>query len=246
MRRLLILGALALISTSKGDVKHVLDGSAHPPPCYQEHQHYHHDGQAAVPGSVPFWWAAADSPFKQAYEYFKKCSSKSDCLPPVAPSFQVPERPKVSNDIEPAGPGNFENNPFLNGQISDVGHTTPKIDLSRNPFLNTGMQAAYASTGQAVSTGAQGFLGVQPAVPFGSANRAQPFPVSHPHGDHQKPPFASQHPNQGGQPFPGAHPSCDKVCVPSQLCVNGIVNGHDSDCTPKLSVSCHPPRKACP
>ncbi|KAF5283999.1 hypothetical protein FQR65_LT13633 [Abscondita terminalis] len=175
---LLVVGFLAFAGLASGDVKHVLDGSAHPPPCY-------HQAANPVPGSVDFWWADSNSPFKQAYEYFKKCSSKENCLPPIAPQPFAPQPQPFAPQPQPFAPQpqpfapqptppeplfnreHFEKNAFLNGQIQPGAYSTPpKPDLSQNPFLNKGMQAAYSSTGQAVTTGPDGFLGVQPSIPF--------------------------------------------------------------------------------
>ncbi|KAF5291790.1 hypothetical protein FQA39_LY14278 [Lamprigera yunnana] len=165
----LLLASLALLCAANADVKHVLDGTAPLPPCYQDHQQKH-VGEVAngiAPGSVDFWWAGSNSPFKQAYEYFKKCSSKNNCLPPVAPAFQAPVAEAAQTETHEFGKEHFEKNAFLNGQIQNVGAVSrSKIDLSQNPFLNQGMQAAYSSTGHAVTTGSDGFLGVQPSVPF--------------------------------------------------------------------------------
>ncbi|KAK4877946.1 hypothetical protein RN001_010452 [Aquatica leii] len=199
------LGFFVVVGLAHADVKHVLDGTAHPPPCY----HPEHTNEA-VPGSVAFWWADANSPFKQAYDYFKKCSSKDNCLPPIAASFQPPTPQKEFNHEH------FEKNAFLNGQIH-VASSTPKIDLSQNPFLNQGMQAAYSSTGQAVTAGSDGFLGVQPSVPFAS-DKAQPFSSSYPNNQNQKPQFPVQHPLGTGSQFPSAHPGEPCKCIDKNSC----------------------------
>lgn len=264
----LILVAILVITTlnpSLADVKHVLEGSAHPPQCKcaENHHHYqHHDNQFtggfgtsggfngnfgsapnipgsannAVPGSVAFWWADSNSPFKHAYEYFKKCSEKGNCFPPVAPGVQVSntiQHGSVTGSLDihkghsastasPFGPVDINKNPFLNGQINGIsGHGVTshgtgggQINLSGNPFLHG--QAAYSGSGEVAVTGSDGFLGVQPSVPFGKTP-PRPFTTSYTSGGSGQP-FPTAHPsfqtsgsfgvNQGfQQPFPTAHPS---------------------------------------
>lgn len=118
MRRWSLLLAAGLLATVRSDVSHVLDGSAHPPVAQYSSSSsaaasasasasaYTQSGYAQpgfgqfggvgtvtgsenVPGSVAFWWADGNSPFKHAYEHFKKCSLKGNCFPPVSPDFKV-------------------------------------------------------------------------------------------------------------------------------------------------------------
>lgn len=304
MSPLIMVGLLtiAALSPSRADVKHVLDGSAHPPQ-YQDNHHHHSssnnyatlqatanflrspnaadnafavNGLASnvVPGSVAFWWADSNSPFKHAYEYFKKCSSKGNCLPPVTAGFQAPPPPPSgcgSNGCSPSatvdlknpdsqpgfGPVDIKKNPFLNGQIQSIGSgcvtcnqasnqghsggsAYPAVDISKNPFLsgnaqNAGNQAAISGAGQAIVTGSDGFLGVQPAVPFGNQGQSFGGNANGEQGAGQNyQPFPASLPAQGGSS--GNNPTKDnkfevcnqhgQVCVPTELCVNGLVSKH--------------------
>lgn len=147
MSPLIIVGIL--ISTTVADVSHVLQGSAHPPADPKEI-----NGLVAAKSgnSQDFWWMDSNSPFKEAYEYYKKCSSKGNCLPS---NNVLPE-----GDLKPTGenlfgPIDVKNNPFLNGQygsgsisssfaspagsktsgVSTTFHSGVNVDISNNPFL---------------------------------------------------------------------------------------------------------------
>ncbi|KAF2905805.1 hypothetical protein ILUMI_00373 [Ignelater luminosus] len=276
MSPLILVGILVIttLNPSLADVKHVLEGSAHPPTCKcaENHQHYkHHDNQFtggfttsggfpgnfggppnipgspnnAVPGSVAFWWADSNSPFKHAYEYFKKCSEKGNCFPPVAPGVQVSNtiqhgsvtgsfdshKGHSASTASPFGPVDIKTNPFLNGQINGIsgaGVTTHgsgggQVNLGGNPFLHG--QAVYSGSGEVAVTGSDGFLGVQPSVPFGKApprpfsgGSGQSFPTAHPsfhtsssfgvnQGFQQTFPTAHPPVQPGAHPFPTAHPA---------------------------------------
>lgn len=118
MRRWSLLLAASLLAITAADVSHVLDGSAHPPAysssgasasafasasssAYSQAGGFGGQfggvgtvtGDKNVPGSVAFWWADGNSPFKHAYEHFKKCSLKGNCFPPVSPDFKVRIKP---------------------------------------------------------------------------------------------------------------------------------------------------------
>lgn len=145
MSPLIIVGIL--ISTALADVSHVLKGSAHPPADPEEI-----NGLApALSGNgQDFWWMDSNSPFKEAHDFYKKCSSKGNC-----PS---------SNNI----PIDVKKNPFLNGQIESGSvsssfassfsssaeaksdgvpafHSGASLDLSKNPFL----KGQFATAGRA-------------------------------------------------------------------------------------------------
>lgn len=75
----LILVGITIISTALGDVKHVLDGTAHPPNARaQEINNLAHNANLAFQTGNPqdFWWMASNSPLKDAYDHYKKCSLK--------------------------------------------------------------------------------------------------------------------------------------------------------------------------
>lgn len=148
MSPLLIVGIL--ISTALADVSHVLKGAAHPP---ADPEDINGLAPARSGSAEEFWWMDSNSPLKEAYDFYKKCSNKGNC-----PS---------SNNI----PIDVKKNPFLNGQIGSGSvsssfassfsssaeaksnevpafHSGTNIDLSNNPFLK----------GQFATAGEFGFL----------------------------------------------------------------------------------------
>lgn len=144
------------------------------------------------------------------------------------------ETNKFNNDNENV---DISKNPFLNGGYnpSDTnasfgkpseGHTvTPihtkptipttskpeQIDISKNPFLNGagGKNSAFAGNGDLVFNDGNGFIGVQPAQPFGGKDDSTTS------GDeHQYKPFSTTNPSL--KQCPTGH-----VCLPQQYCPNG-------------------------
>lgn len=156
MSPLIIVGIL--ISTALADVSHVLQGTAKPPADPNEI-----NGLAPANGQN-FWWMDSNSPFKQAYDEFKKCSSKGNCL---TSNNVVPEgdaKAAAAAGANNFGPNDLKKNPFLNGQYesgsvsssfassfsssskTDVPafHSGAKIDISNNPFL----KGQFATAGE--------------------------------------------------------------------------------------------------
>ncbi|CAH0549414.1 unnamed protein product [Brassicogethes aeneus] len=136
----LILVGITLVSCTLGDVKHVLDGtvggqhSSSVDP--KEINRLAYSGSAKSPRD--FWWMADDSPLKEAYDYYKKCSLKGNCAN-VGKSVAGSE----------IGKNPFLNGDFKNGKIPTGGavksagfHSGATLDLSNNPFLNGNKQSA--------------------------------------------------------------------------------------------------------
>lgn len=159
MSPLIIVGIL--FSSALADVSHVLSGQAHPPQHPVDVNSLSAYRKNAFQSGNPndFWWMASNSPLKEAYDYFKKCSSKGNCLPPinVIPGVKVAEAHFDPIDLK--------KNPFLNGEFqagavtssssfsaassgcsacssgANSGgiaafHTGTKIDITNNPFLS--------------------------------------------------------------------------------------------------------------
>lgn len=159
MSPLIIVGII--FSSALADVSHVLSGQAHPPQHHADSNSLSAPKKNAFQSGNPndFWWMASGSPLKDAYDYFKKCSSKGNCLPPinVIPGVKVAEAHFDPIDVK--------KNPFLNGDFqsgavtssssfsasssgcsvcsggSKAGgiaafHTGTKIDITNNPFLS--------------------------------------------------------------------------------------------------------------
>lgn len=75
-----------------------------------------------------FWWADSNSPFKHAYDQFKKCSLKGNCFPPVAIESKVQSGVQSVSD-------------FVNGGLQSAA-----IDVKKNPFLNGQFQGVAISS----------------------------------------------------------------------------------------------------
>lgn len=99
MSPLVIVGIFALLAAAPtlGDVKHVLEGSAHPPNPHAindlanglSNSVSYEDGSlegaaSAEARSGDFWWMKNDSPLKSAQDYYKKCSQTGNCITPVS------------------------------------------------------------------------------------------------------------------------------------------------------------------
>lgn len=145
MSPLLLVGML--IACAAADVKHVLEGQAHPPDTnlvnpgeinYLAHSagganafasSYASSGSysgaraagggysgAGAGGDDAFWWADSNSPFKHAYDQFKKCSLKGNCFPPAGAVQSVSDfvNAGLQSTID------VKKNPFLNGQFQGV------------------------------------------------------------------------------------------------------------------------------
>lgn len=198
---LTLVGILVTLTPSLADVSHVLDGSAHPPDP-------HSVNQLATPDQ--YWWMNSDSPLKAAYDYYKKCNSKGNCITPINPdAAPQPFRPQ-SLDVK--------RNPFLNGEFnpsqgSAKSNAALTIDVAKNPFLSG--KVVTSGGGQAVVKDQDGFLGVQPAQPFKKPGFATTHPL-----DKKKPGFATSHPLDKGTQCKGA----GFACVKKDLCANGVVN----------------------
>ncbi|KAG5875828.1 hypothetical protein JTB14_017259 [Gonioctena quinquepunctata] len=197
---------------------------------------------------------SANSPFKDAYEYYKKCSKTGNCVPPAG---------NVKGGSEGFGAIDVKKNPFLNG-VYEVGspasfasssssssgfsasssagtksdgisafHSGASIDVSNNPFLNG--QFATAGNGDKIR-GENGFLGVQPKTPgFATTHplaNKQPFATTKPGGQQQQQSFVLGGNVKGneitGQENQGGRFAACKgqgyICVNKGLCSNGIVN----------------------
>ncbi|CAH0549418.1 unnamed protein product [Brassicogethes aeneus] len=216
----LILVGITLVSCTLGDVKHVLDGtvggqhSSSVDP--KEINRLAYSGSAKSPRD--FWWMADDSPLKEAYDYYKKCSLKGNCAN-VGKSVAGSE----------IGKNPFLNGDFKNGKIPTGGavksagfHSGATLDLSNNPFLN-GKYATNAK-GEKIPIG-NGFIGVQPQ-----------FATNHPLTN--KKPFSTTHPllqnaqnvsgnKQSAAGAPEGTTLCKGhgyICVENGLCKNGFVN----------------------
>lgn len=146
MSPLIIVGIL--ISTALADVSHVLKGSANPPADPQEINGL---APARLGDAQNFWWMDSNSPLKDAYDYYKKCTNKGNC--PSSNNILSDSDEKAS-----LGPIDVKKNPFLNGQIGSGSisssfassfsssvetksdgvpafHSGANLDLSNNPFL---------------------------------------------------------------------------------------------------------------
>ncbi|EFA05743.2 serine protease H164 [Tribolium castaneum] len=202
---------LVTLSPSLADVSHVLDGSAHPP-----------DPQAVNHLATPeqYWWMNSNSPLKAAYDYYKKCNAKGNCITPINPDaapqpFQPQPHPQ---------PLDVKHNPFLNGKYNPQENTAKlneggNIDIAKNPFLSG--KVVTSGGGDAVVKGQDGFLGVQPAQPF----KKPGFATTHPLDAKKKPGFATTHPLEKTSKKTGVE--CKGAgfgCVEKKLCVNGVVN----------------------
>lgn len=150
------------------------------------------------------------------------------------------------------------------GSYSFSGGSVGQVDVNKNPFFNGQFAGAGASAGafaggNTVTSGngaqieaKEGFLGVQPAQPFGgkkpfptkypeqSINQgAQPFPVSAPgsYSSNNKQPFASSRPYGSSGAFAGSGSGVEQlklggvacqgsgyICVEKQQCLNGVVS----------------------
>lgn len=239
-----LLVLLVFASSTLGDVKHILESSSggneqqQPSNSLSPHEinclaHANTqvgtlirgpDGnyplqQQQQPGQ-PFWWAEQNSPFKHAYEYFKKCSLKGNCNPNVIPGgFEA--NAEIGGGFAQNAKIDVQKNPFLNGQFQGVAKINPPVvqpqmDLSKNPFFKNSKFAATSSTGQSISSEG-GFLGVQPVQPFGNK---KPFSTTYP----------GQSVNQGAQPFP--------ISFPGSVDLGGSINANPyfkTDTSPGLS-----------
>lgn len=78
-------------------------------------------GGAGTDGDA-FWWADTNSPFKHAYDQFKKCSLKGNCFPTVAADAAKSGVQSVSDFVNAGLQSTFDvkKNPFLNGQFQGV------------------------------------------------------------------------------------------------------------------------------
>lgn len=191
MSPLLLVGMFTLLATNPAncDVKHVLEGSAHPPQVQHADPRainhlasslnsvsYSSSEEASSPfdtkeggsssegHSGEFWWMKNDSPLKQAHEYYKKCSLKGNCITPVSSINELSQSSeKTKLDLS--------SNPFLNGGVktnSNTHNNGQTIDISNNPFFNGQINAGalHSGNGETIKKGS-GFIGVQPAEPFG-------------------------------------------------------------------------------
>ncbi|XP_049824987.1 uncharacterized protein LOC109605766 isoform X2 [Aethina tumida] len=251
----LILVGITIISTALGDVKHVLDGTAHPPNARaQEINNLAHNANLAFQTGNPqdFWWMASNSPLKDAYDHYKKCSLKGNCGNVAIAKAVASEGASVSASAAagvPFSPIDIKNNPFLNGvyeknkassgATKNSGfHTGASLDLSNNPFING--KYATNSVGEKIFN-ENGFIGVQPSKPF-----ATNHPLS------QKKPFATTHPlanatNVSDNKNEGA--LCKgqgNICVKASNCQNGIVANGEGILQVRSDVQiCHKDEVCC-
>lgn len=227
MSPLLLVGILTfLLSPTNCDVKHVLEGSAHPPVSNADpraingladgfHNNVAFSGEAPgsfdVKGAVgsqgsQFWWMKNDSPLKHAYDYYKRCSLKGTCQPPVVVNELENEGQRVG-DVKV----DLSSNPFLHGGVQASAGTQfhqEKVDISSNPFLNGALEAKpgrlHAGNGEVV--GGESFIGVQPSEPFGR----KPIPTKRPE-------------ESKNALFVGRCDQNGYACVQKHLCVNGVI-----------------------
>ncbi|XP_050310939.1 nascent polypeptide-associated complex subunit alpha, muscle-specific form-like isoform X3 [Anthonomus grandis grandis] len=179
----LILVGITLLTSVLADVSHVLQGQAQPPTDPHEI-----NGAFAEKTSKDFWWMQDDSPLKASYEYYKKCAATGKC---------------------PSGSIDLQKNVFLNGgiassegsasfseSVSASGGETESVhsDLSNNPFLKG--QFAHAANGDLIRN-ENGFIGVQPRIPFKNNQKSRNDAVSGSKG-------------------------CTGACVTKEECVNGV------------------------
>lgn len=123
-------------------------------------------------------------------------------------------------------PTNHGQQPIQHGQqpAPTGSTTTTHFDASKNPFLNGGnllgindsgkglhggKNSAFAGNGDIVCNDGNGFIGVQPAQPFGGKN--VPNNAEEPH---QLKPFSTTHPGL-------KNCTIGHVCLPQQFCPNG-------------------------
>lgn len=224
MSPLTLVGILFLSSSISANVKHVLDGSAQPLESYAASPEAVNQLTSNLPSSQ-YWWMASDSPLKAAYDFYKKCSTKNNCLPNENPSTSLPPPPDTVNI-------NVKKNPFLNGNFqpgnANYNDKSSKIDISKNPFLSKSV--VTAGNGASVVKDQEGFLGVQPTTPFG---KKPGFDTTHPLEQKKKPGFATKHPLEQSskhnlhKDFLNVTVECSDdgfACVEKKLCLNGIVN----------------------
>lgn len=189
MSPLVLVAILTIWTCAHADVKHVLDGSAHVPSpkeinglsssnSYSASASFAFEpasghGTFQAPGKADFWWMDTNSPLKHAYDYFKKCQEKGDCLPPVNPSGCTSCTFNVgATTFDTKEPLDLKKNPFLNGEFQNLNFNgcsggdckegaqettfttckgteckTSKVtgDLSKNPFLNGGLNFGSSS-----------------------------------------------------------------------------------------------------
>nr|XP_023020675.1 mediator of DNA damage checkpoint protein 1-like [Leptinotarsa decemlineata] len=164
-----------------------------------------------------FWWMSANSPFKDSYENFKKCSAAGNCLPPTG---LLSSNQKGGNaDL---GAIDVKKNPFLNGvyEVGSPASFASSFSASSSSSSSSGLLASSAFgtktegvagfhsgvnvdvsknpflNGQFVTTGngekvrnENGFLGVQPKTPG--------FATTHPLAN--KKPFSTTKPGSQEQ-----------------------------------------------
>lgn len=170
----LLVGIFTLLATANCDVKHVLQGQAHPPKFSNADASAINQLASINDGeTMDFWWNKEESPLKDAYDHYKKCSKSGDCVPPssINELVQVQCQGSSCTIKNPEGHEKVDlsNNPFFNGGVkADPGtHSNKeKMDLSKNPFFNGKIEGGlHSGNGDVIKDGA-GFIGVQPAKPF--------------------------------------------------------------------------------
>ncbi|CAH1985855.1 unnamed protein product [Acanthoscelides obtectus] len=145
LHRLVTVLALSTAPFAAADVSHVLRGEAHPPPHYAAANAREVNSLTADAGG-DYWWMADDSPFKAAYDEYKKCGEKGNCLNvggkagvSVAANANLPP---IDIKKNPFFNGAIQSNSISSGQGSKIEgsshgfHSGVNIDISKNPFLN--------------------------------------------------------------------------------------------------------------
>nr|CAI5836677.1 unnamed protein product [Callosobruchus analis] len=157
LQGLVTIVALCSAPFAEADVSHVLRGEARPPPHHEPTDPREVNSLTADAGD--YWWMADDSPFRAAYDEYKKCSEKGNCLSANLPPIDIKKNPFFN--------GAIQSNSLAHGQGSKVEgsshpfHSGASIDISKNPFLNGEF---VAGNGDKIRD-ENGFIGVQPKKP---------------------------------------------------------------------------------
>nr|CAH7761644.1 unnamed protein product [Callosobruchus chinensis] len=194
LQGLVTIFTLSSAPFAEADVSHVLRGEARPPPHHAATDPREVNSLTADAGD--YWWMADDSPFRAAYDEYKKCSEKGNCLHGGSKAFAAGGSVGVSANAN-LPPIDIKKNPFLNGAIQSNSlahgqgskveggghafHSGASIDISKNPFLNGEF---VAGNGDKIHD-ENGFIGVQPKKPG--------FATSHPLASN-KPGFSTSFP----------------------------------------------------
>lgn len=120
-----------------------------------------------------FWWANNNSPFKDAYDQFKRCSLKGNCSPQVAGNFAPASQGNAiaSAPIFPAsGLPTFDikKNPFLNGNFQGVAISSCSGSACKDGKPQTVITTCKGEECKTSTVDAQGSVGNNPFLNGGS------------------------------------------------------------------------------